>query len=97
MSQGLNGKCLFKLVLKDKQMCGCDSHPPVMEDDEGDGFKQDSVLCIGVLDFLGLWWLLGFIEDGFQALCETTPQGCVLCNNKIHLLFGARGFGLFLC
>lgn len=35
-----------------------------MVDDEGDGFKQNSILCIGVLDLLGLGRFLGFIEDG---------------------------------
>lgn len=53
-----------------------------MVDNEGDGFKQDSILCVGMLDLLGLGWLLGFIEDGLQALCQTTSQRCVLCNNK---------------
>ena len=40
-----------------------------MVDDEGDGFKQNCILCIGVLDLLGLGRLLGFIEDGLQTLC----------------------------
>lgn len=53
-----------------------------MVDDEGDGFKQNSVLCIGVLDLLGLGWFLGFIEDGLQALDQTTSQRCILCSNK---------------
>lgn len=37
---------------------------PVMVDDKGDSFKQNSIPCVGVLDLLGLGWLLGFIEDG---------------------------------
>lgn len=37
---------------------------PVMVDDEGDGFKQNGVLGVGVLDLLGLRRFLGFIEDG---------------------------------
>lgn len=31
--------------------------------DEGDGFKQNSILCVRVLDLLGLRGLLRFIED----------------------------------
>lgn len=53
-----------------------------MVDDEGNGFKEDSVLCIGVLHFLGLGWLLGFVEDSLQTLGQATPQRCVLCNDK---------------
>lgn len=49
-----------------------------MVNNEGNGFKQDSILCVGVLDFLGLGRLLSFIEDGLQTLCETTSQGCIL-------------------
>lgn len=53
-----------------------------MVDDEGDGFEQNGVLGVGVLDLLGLGRLLGFVEDGLQTLCETTPQRSVLCNTK---------------
>lgn len=56
---------------------------PVMVDDEGDGFEQNSVLGVGVLDLLGLGWLLGFVEDGLQTLCQTTSQRCILCKNKV--------------
>lgn len=59
-----------------------ESDQPVVVDNEGDGFEQHSVLRIGVLDLLGLGWLLGFIEDGLQTLCQTTSQGCILCNNN---------------
>lgn len=62
--------------------CRGEADQPVVVDNEGDGFKQDSILRIGVLDLLGLGWLLGFIEDGLQTLRQTTPQGCILCNNN---------------
>lgn len=61
-------------------------HQPVMMYDEGDGFKQNSILCVGVLDLLGLGWLLGFVEDGLQTLCQTTTQRCILYNNKDYVL-----------
>lgn len=57
-----------------------------MVDDEGDGFKQNSILCVGVLDLLGLGWLLSFVEDGLQTLCQTTSQRCVLCNDTDYVL-----------
>lgn len=59
-----------------------DLHPPVMVDDERDGFEQNGVLCVGVLDLLGLGRLLGFIEDGLQTFCQATAQRSILCNNK---------------
>ena len=49
-----------------------------MVDDEGDGLKQNRVLCVGVLDLLGLGRLLSFVQDGLQALGEATPQRAVL-------------------
>lgn len=55
---------------------------PVMVDDEGDGFKQNGVLGVGVLDLLGLRRFLGFIEDGLQTLGETTSQRGVLCKEN---------------
>lgn len=59
---------------------------PVVVDDEGDGFKQNSVLCVGVLDLLGLGGLLGFVEDGLQTLRQAAAQRCVLCNNRQRVL-----------
>lgn len=53
-----------------------------MVDDEGDGFKQNGVLRVRVLDLLGLGRLLGFVEDGLQTLRQTAPQRRILCSNK---------------
>lgn len=55
---------------------------PVVVDDEGNGFEQDSVLCIGVLNLLGLGRLLGFIENRLKTLGQAAPQRCILCNHK---------------
>lgn len=67
---------------KEKQVNkgGAEGNQPVMVDDEGDGFKQDSVFGVGVLYLLRLGRLLSLTEDDLQALCQTTPQRCVLCN-----------------
>lgn len=62
--------------MKSKRMveswCCDGGDQPVMVNDEGDGFKQDGILCVRVLNLLGLGRLLGFVEDGLQALCEST-------------------------
>lgn len=55
-------------------------------DDEGDGLEQNGVLCVGVLDLLGLGWLLGFVEDGLQTLRQTTSQRRILCSDKDYVL-----------
>lgn len=59
-------------------------HRPVVVDDEGNGFKQDSVLCVGVLNLLGLGRLLGFIEDRLQTLGQAAPQRRILCKHTPH-------------
>lgn len=46
-------------------------------DDEGDGLKQNGVLGVGVLHLLGLGWLLGLIEDGFQTLHQPAFDSAV--------------------
>lgn len=56
-----DGCFVFSPTLGDKQSA---YDLPVMVDDEGDGFKQNGVLGVGVLDLLGLRRFLGFIEDG---------------------------------
>lgn len=53
-----------------------------MVDDEGNGLEQDRILGIGVLDLLGLGRLLGFVENGLQALGQAAPQRGVLCNQQ---------------
>lgn len=55
---------------------------PVVVDDEGNGFKQDSILCIGVLNLLGLGRLLGFVKNGLETLGQAAPQRRILCNHK---------------
>lgn len=55
----------------------CEYDQPVMVDDEGDGFKQNSILCVGVLDLLGLGWLLGLVEDGLQTLYQTALDSTI--------------------
>lgn len=48
-------------------------------DDEADGFKENGILGIGVLDFLRLGRLLGLIEDSLQALNQATFHCCIFC------------------
>lgn len=55
---------------------------PVVVDDEGNGFKQDSVLRIGVLNLLGLGRLLGFVKNRLKTLGQAAPQRRILCNHK---------------
>lgn len=55
---------------------------PVVVDDETDGFKEDSILGIGVLDLLGLGWLLGLVEYSLQALNQTSFHCCIFCGEK---------------
>ena len=45
--------------------------------DERDGLEQNGVLGVGVLDLLGLGRLLGFVEDGLQALHQPALHGAV--------------------
>lgn len=51
---------------------------PVIVDDERDGLKENGVFGVGVLDLLGLGWLLGFVQDGLQALHQPAFDGAIL-------------------
>lgn len=46
--------------------------------DQGNGFKQDGVLGVRVLDLLGLGRLLGFVQNGLQTLHQTSLDGAIL-------------------
>lgn len=77
---------IFQEFNDQQKACHSEYDQPVMVDDEGDGFKQNGILCVGVLDLLGFGRLLGFVEDGLQTLCQATSQRCILCNNKGNIL-----------
>lgn len=56
-----------------------DQGSPVIVDDEADSFKKDGVLGVGMLDLLGLGWLLGFVEDSLQTLNQAAFHCCIFC------------------
>lgn len=43
-----------------------------------DGFEQDGVLGVGVLDLLGFGRLLRFVQDGFQTFHQPTFNSAIL-------------------
>lgn len=45
--------------------------------DEADRLKQHSVLGVGMLDFFGLWWFLGFVQNRLQALGQAASHSRV--------------------
>ena len=51
---------------------------PIVVDDEGDCFEKNTVLGIGMLDFLGLWRFLGLVQDRFQALIEPPTDSRII-------------------
>lgn len=52
---------------------------PVVVDDERNGFEENGILGVGVLNLLGLGRLLGFVQNSLQTFRQATPQCRVLC------------------
>ena len=50
----------------------------VVVDDKADGLKENSILRVGMLDFLRLWWLLSLVENGLKTLVQSRSDSWIL-------------------
>ena len=68
------GQELAQLVAGPHQQVGL----AVVVDDEADGLKENSILCVGMLDLLRLWWFLSLVEDGLETLVQSRSDSRIL-------------------
>ena len=47
---------------------------------EVDGFREHSILCIGMLNLFGFARFLGFVQHCLQRLAQTSTNNRVICN-----------------